>query len=180
MKGIVFTEFLDLVEARFSADMVDDIIDDSNVPSGGAYTAVAVYPHAEMVALVSSLSKLSGAPVGDLLRLFGHHLFGRFVQLYPVFFEGVSDSLSFLSMVQNVIHVEVKKLYPDAQLPEFRTLEHTEDKLVLQYISSRHLEELAEGLIGGCIDHFGDLIRVERSTQTLEGEPSEVFSLVRY
>ena len=27
MKGIVFTEFLEMVEEKFSADMVDDIID---------------------------------------------------------------------------------------------------------------------------------------------------------
>lgn len=33
MKGMVFTEFLEMVEAKFSADMVDDIIDDANPAS---------------------------------------------------------------------------------------------------------------------------------------------------
>ena len=45
MKGIVFTEFLEMVEDKFSADMVDDIIDDCDLASGGAYTAVGTYPH---------------------------------------------------------------------------------------------------------------------------------------
>jgi len=56
MKGVVFTEFLDMVEAKFSADMVDDIIDDAKLASGGAYTAVGTYPHSEMVALGVALA----------------------------------------------------------------------------------------------------------------------------
>ena len=54
MKGIVFTEFLEMVEDRFSLDMVDDLIDDCDLPSGGVYTAVGTYSHEEIVALVSA------------------------------------------------------------------------------------------------------------------------------
>ena len=39
MKGIVFTEFLDFVADRYGEDTVDDIIDASELPSAGAYTA---------------------------------------------------------------------------------------------------------------------------------------------
>jgi hypothetical protein len=49
MKGMVFTEFLEMVEAKFSADMVDDIISDSDLPNGGAYTSVGTYDHSELV-----------------------------------------------------------------------------------------------------------------------------------
>ena len=90
MKGVVFTEFLDMVEQRFSPDMVDDIIEDANLPSGGAYTAVGTYPHDEMVALVVALSARSGAAVPDLLRAFGEYLFGRFVQGYPGHFSAAT------------------------------------------------------------------------------------------
>lgn len=40
MKGVVFTAFLEMVASQFSEDMVDDIIDAAQLPSGGAYTAV--------------------------------------------------------------------------------------------------------------------------------------------
>ncbi len=36
MKGIVFTEFIELVEQTFSEDMVDDILEDCDLDSGGA------------------------------------------------------------------------------------------------------------------------------------------------
>ncbi len=67
MKGLVFTEFLDMVEQRFSADMVDDIIEASDLPSGGAYTAVGTYSHSEIVALVQQLAIRTGIAVPDLL-----------------------------------------------------------------------------------------------------------------
>lgn len=54
MKGMVFTEFLDFVAARFGDDMVDDIVEASPLESGGAYTAVGTYSHGEMVALCSA------------------------------------------------------------------------------------------------------------------------------
>ena len=74
MKGVVFTEFLEMVEARFSADVVDDIIDAANLPSGGVYTAVGTYPHEEIVALVLALAQQTGLSVRDLLLVFGEHL----------------------------------------------------------------------------------------------------------
>ena len=40
MKGIVFTEFLDLVEEKFGLEMVDTIIEQSNLDSGGVYTPI--------------------------------------------------------------------------------------------------------------------------------------------
>ncbi len=56
MKGIVFTEFIEMVESKFGFDMMDDIIESANLPSGGIYTAVGTYDHTEMVQLVIEIS----------------------------------------------------------------------------------------------------------------------------
>ncbi len=154
MKGVIFTEFLDMVEAKFSADMVDDIIDDADLPSGGAYTAVGTYPHEEIVSLVVSLSKASGLEVPVLIKIFGQHLFGRFYQLYPVFFPASQDTFDFLESIENHIHVEVRKLYPDAQLPSFATERVGQHTLIMTYRSPHPFADLADGLIAGCLAHF--------------------------
>ena len=62
MKGIIFTEFLEMVEKEFSAETVDTIIDNSNLESGGSYTSVGTYPHIEMVELVSNLPNRISSP----------------------------------------------------------------------------------------------------------------------
>jgi hypothetical protein len=160
MKGVVFTEFLEMVESRFSADMVDDIIEDAGIKSGGAYTAVGSYPFAEMVALVTALSQRSGLEPQALIYTFGHHLFGRFALLYPYSIQGCSGAFMVLGSIEKHIHQEVQKLYPDAQLPQIEVLSSDERCMVLLYSSPRCLAPLASGLIQGALDHFGEQGRI--------------------
>ena len=68
----------------------------------------------------------------------------------------------FLHAVQNFIHIEVKKLNPDAILPEFTFLYQDEDKLVLKYQSPRKLIHFCEGLIMGLAQHTGEPINIRQ------------------
>lgn len=164
MKGIVFTKFIEMVETEFSVDLADEMIESSDLPSGGSYTAVGTYDHNEMVAMLVTLSRLTGRPVPELLRAYGRYLFKQFAVLYPVFFEGVTSSIDFVARIEDVIHVEVRKLYPDAELPRFEVVEFTPDRLEIIYRSDRHLGDLALGLVEECIVHFGEAesVTVER------------------
>jgi hypothetical protein len=162
MKGVVFTEFLEMVEDRFDPAMADRIIQAAHVPSGGAYTAVGTYDHGEMWSLVAALSKATETSVPDLLRGFGQHLFGRFVAGSPQFFTGVGSAFDFLENLNRVIHGEVRKLYPDAELPHFEVLERKAGRMVLLYQSARHFGDLAEGLIQGCAEHFRESLSIRR------------------
>ncbi len=154
MKGLVFTEFMEMVEQTFSADMVDDIIEASALPSGGAYTAVGTYPHSEMVSLVQNLSRQTGVSAPDLIKTFGQYLFGRFIKLYPMFFINTPDAFDFLESIENYVHTEVRKLYPDAELPTFEIIRDGERSLTMIYRSQHPFAALAEGLIEGCLEHY--------------------------
>ncbi|MBK1828167.1 heme NO-binding domain-containing protein [Haloferula rosea] len=162
MKGIIFTEFLGLVEQKWDEDMVDDIIEACDLPSGGAYTAVGTYDHREIVALVSELSERSGVAVPDLLQVYGKHLFGKLAASYPEFVNKASSLLTFLEGVESYIHVEVRKLYPDAELPSFETRRPDPGVLEMIYRSSRHLDDVCHGLIEGSIAHFKTEASIER------------------
>jgi len=173
MKGIVFTKFIEMVEEQFSIDTAEEMIEACDLPNGGSYTSVGTYDHRELVALLLQLSKISGKPVPDLLRDYGKFLFGQFALLYPGFFKGVTSSLAFAAQIDDVIHVEVLKLYPDAQLPRFQTVSWTADELKLLYRSDRHLGDLAEGLLEACIAHFGEAgsVSLRRENLAEPGEP---------
>ncbi|MFY8022264.1 MAG: heme NO-binding domain-containing protein [Bacteroidia bacterium] len=165
MKGIIFTEFLDMVEKKFSIDMVDQIIEASHLSHGGSYTAVGTYPHTEMVELVVNLGKQTGIPVKDLLIQFGTHLFLKLAELYPQFVNEQFGLLPFLESIENHIHIQVKKLYPDAELPQFKTKLIHEKKLEMVYISERHFGDLAEGLLIGAITFFKQEASLKRERQ---------------
>jgi len=64
--------------------------------------------------------------------------------------------------VESYIHVEVRKLYPDAELPSFNCKRLSPSKLEMIYSSGRHFEDLCEGLIIGSMKHFKQVFTVER------------------
>ncbi len=165
MKGIIFTEFLDMVEMKFSIDTVDQIIEASNLESGGSYTSVGTYPHTEMTELVVNLGRVTGIPVKDLLIAFGNYLFNRLATMYPNFVVFENGLLSFLESIENHIHIQVKKLYPDAELPKFNTKLIHEKKIEMIYLSERHLGDLAEGLLMGAIEYFKQEASLKRERQ---------------
>lgn len=179
MKGIVFSEFIEMVEDTFSPEIADRIIEQADLPSGGAYTSVGTYDHTEIIELVSKLSKETDVPVADLVRAFGVHLAARFSSLYPGFFEGADSSFSFLETIEDHVHKEVRKLYPDAELPTFSTKRINDTRMDMVYESKRPFADLAQGLIEGCASHFGESVNVER-TDGREGELYKTrFSLTR-
>ena len=162
MKGMVFTEFLDMVEEKFSPAMADQIIEAAQGKTAGAYTAVGTYDHAELVRMILALGQATGLPVPDLMRGFGHHMAVRFAALFGAFFSTQNNVFDFLASVDSVIHVEVLKLYPDAELPSFKVLQRSGDHLAINYISSRHMHDLALGLIEGAAAHYGEAISVSQ------------------
>ena len=151
MKGVVFTEFADMVEAQFGLTTADAVMAKS--ASDGVYTSVGDYDYTELIAMVAELSRITGSPVADLVEAFGHYLFGRFVAGYSEMFAGVGGALDLLEQVEDKIHVEVRKLYPNAALPRFE-IERNGNVLQMRYSSPRCLGDLARGLIRGCLDHY--------------------------
>src|SRR5262245_13765039 len=151
-----------MVEARFTPEVADRMITAAAVPSDGAYTAVGTYDYHELIQLVAQLSRLTGIPSPKLVHTFGVHLFGRFVVAYPALFAGVTSAFSFLERIEEHIHGAVCKLYPDAELPMFVCDTATPGRLSMLYRSSRPFADLAEGLIAGCIAHFGEPILMHR------------------
>ena len=179
MKGIVFTELIDMVEATFGADLMDDVFDDCELESGGAYTAVGTYDHTELLEIVSVLSRHTDIPVKGLVFKYGHHLFSRFHELMPAFFEKLNNAFEFLESVHDYIHVEVKKLYPDAVLPSFQTERRDDHVLIMIYKSQCPFADFAHGLMQGCVDFYQENIVIEGEDKNTDGEFCRVFTLTK-
>ena len=180
MKGIVFCEFVEMVEQEFSPELADEIISGVQLESGGAYTAVGTYDHHEMLTLVTSLSEKTGMCVPDLVDAFGRYLFGRFVELYPEFFDNVEGAFDFLERIEEHVHTEVRKLYPDAELPTFETSRVSDDRMGMIYRSKRPFADLARGLIEGCVAHYGESVSVEMEDLSDDHRTHVRFTLKRH
>lgn len=172
MKGIIFTEFLEMVETEFGLEVLDTIIEDSDLHSGGVYTSVGTYDFQEMVKLLSHLSETVELPMGDLLYAFGQYLFASLGRVHPEVIKSYKSPIELLNSIEDHIHVHVRKLYPDAELPSFRILEKTDHSISMIYSSSRGLYKLAHGLIEKTFEHFNGSAQI--SFELLKEDGTEV------
>lgn len=160
MKGLVFTTFYSYCEERYGADVLDDIIEDANLPNKGAYTSVGTYPFEEMVSLITALVRKTGDSLPSVLEQFGRFCFGKWVTYVPAHFENKS-LFDILAGVDHFHETEVRKLYPDAELPSFKVESRNNQTLVLRYFSCKPLADLATGVIKGAAGHLGEQIEVK-------------------
>lgn len=154
MKGIVFTEFLELVEDKFGLETVDEIISNSELESGGVYTSVGTYSFSEMLQLLQNLSKKTNISIDNLLLVYAEHFFSVLENSYPGLLATYKDPIEMISSIENHIHVEVRKIYPDAELPTFIVEEKTENSLIMIYKSSRAMHHFGLGLMNKTFEHF--------------------------
>ncbi|QRM88831.1 hypothetical protein FG167_06155 [Lacinutrix sp. WUR7] len=161
MKGIVFTEFLELVEDKFGLEMVDNIISNSKLESEGIYTAVGTYSFSEMLQLLQHLSENTGISIDNLLLVYAEHFFSVIEKSYPGLLATYKDPIEMISSIENHIHVEVRKIYPDAELPTFEVVEKTENSLIMIYTSSRAMHHFGLGLMNKTFEHFNATAKIE-------------------
>lgn len=177
MKGVVFTELLDLVDEKFGPAVTERVLAACDLASGGAYTAVGTYDHAEVLQLVAALANETGVAGRDLVRAFGRHLFHRLIEFYPASVAGHTDPLAFAKTIQSHIHVEVRKLYPDAELPEVGWREVSDSEVRVTYQSTRPFADLCLGLLEGSVEHFG--VPTEVVVEKFDDPHAATFRLMR-
>lgn len=169
MKGIVFNLLEEVVTHEAGAEAWDDMLDETELK--GAYTSLGSYSDGELSQLVSAASSLLARPAAAVLCWFGRQAMPILVRRYPLFFEGHDGTRSFLLTVNDVIHREVRNVYPGAEVPEFTYADVPGEELVMHYRSRRRLCALAEGFILGAADHFGEKVQVTHRECMLRGEP---------
>lgn len=153
MKGIILTVLSDLVQEKYGLRTWDELIQKVNPKSGGSYTAAQSYDDIEVFQLIDEISKKINKSVPNVIRSFGEYMLLKMSKRYPDMFTG-KDIKEFLLSIDQVIHREVLKLYPDAQLPKFKYEDQKGQSLVMLYFSKRKLCTLAEGLISGAAIYY--------------------------
>lgn len=159
MKGVVFNILEDMVTEQGGLLMWQKVLDKVGVDGG--YTAVATYSDDELFSIVGAVVEELGVPAEEVIGAFGTYMFGQLARRYPVFIESCDDLFSFLESIDSVIHLEVRKLMTETQLPSIDCTRLGETELLINYRSPRKLCLLAEGLIYGAAEQYGNQIKIE-------------------
>jgi len=170
VKGIIFNVAEHTVTAEFGADVWDDLLTTAGLD--GAYTALGDYSIDELRALVSAASEKLELPAADVIRFVGRRGFPWLMQRYPEMATDHTSARSFVLSLNEVIHPEVRKLYPGADVPVFQQHSSDPGSLDIEYVSGRQLCFLAEGLTFGCADYFGETVSISQPKCQHNGDSS--------
>ncbi|WP_233269104.1 heme NO-binding domain-containing protein [Paraglaciecola sp. L1A13] len=179
MKGIIFVKLNQFVDELWGDEFWDELLQVADLPSNGIYTSVATYDDAELFTLVGLIMEKKSLTAQEAQIAFGQWMFEQLLQAAPPEAHKFTDVFKFLYGVQNVIHVEVKKLNPEAILPEFEFLEETPTTLSFHYISPRKLCYFCEGIVQGLASHTGQQVIVEQTECEHEGDARCVMKVTK-
>ena len=168
LKGIVFNVLEQVVSRDHGENTWDDLLSAAGLV--GAYTSLGSYPDEDLGKLVTAASEALHIPAQDVIRWFGREALPVLAQAYPAFFAPHTDTRSFLLTLNDIIHPEVRKLYPGADVPEFEFDVSSDGTLGMGYGSHRKLCSFAEGLIEGAAGWFGERAAISQPRCMLRGD----------
>jgi len=168
VKGIIFNLAEQVLTDAYGADTWDQLLEDAALD--GAFTSLGNYPDEQLVAIVGAAATRLEVDPAAVVRRIGDGAMPMLAARYPAFFAPHASTRPFLLTLNDIIHPEVRKLYPGADVPEFGFEEVGEHVLLLEYRSARQLCALAEGFVAGAAAHYGQTVAIEQPLCMVRGD----------
>ena len=175
MKGIVFNLLEEVVTRNHGAATWDALLDAADLD--GAYTSLGSYPDEDAGKLVVAAGKALGLEPREVLRWFGREAMPVLAQKYPGFFTPHATVRPFLLSLNSIIHPEVRKIYPGADVPVFDFEDAPDGALLMGYNSPRRLCALAHGFVEGAAGHYGEPVVFEHLRCMHRGDDKCLFRI---
>jgi len=163
VKGVIFNIFEEFVVEKWDEGTYEEILARCRFITREPFVGPGTYPDQDLLTLIASAVGELGVDQAELLRSFGRYLFHALAEKVPATMLDFAHPKDFLKSVEDIIHIEVKKLYRDAQPPRFTYLDPTPDRLTIEYRSPRRMYDLMDGLIEGVGERFNSPIQYERT-----------------
>lgn len=177
MKGIIFNLLEDFIVDGWGEERFERIMTGCPLHTKTAFVGPGTYPDSDLFAIVERTTAELGIDTPTALRAFGRYAMPKLAGRFDVFVRDHQHPKGFLRTLDGVIHVEVRKLFANAEPPRIWFEDPAPDQLLLHYHSKRKLCALFEGLLDGTADYFGVPFSRTQTACMLAGAPSCAFSL---
>jgi hypothetical protein len=175
LKGVVFNLLEELVRKEFGESEWHHVRQEADVDA--SFDSLTTYPDAELRKLVAAVAKRARITPGEALQWFGRYSMPLLATRYAALFDSQNSTRSFILTLNDIIHPEVMRRYPGADVPVFDFDTSVPDALTVGYQSPRKLCALAHGFIEGAADHYGEVVDVEQSTCMHRGDAKCTFQI---
>ncbi len=175
MKGIIFNLLEEVVRRDYGEETWERLLEAAQLD--GSYSALGNYPDEHILKLVTAASAALNTPADAIVRWFGRNALPLLAERYPEFFAPHRSTRTFLLTLNDIIHTEVRKLYPGADVPVFDYDTSSREVLQMGYRSPRKLCALAEGFIEAAAAHYGEEVTLEQTTCMMRGDERCLFRM---
>ena len=171
MKGEIFNLLESFTIERFGISVFETVWERTRprLETQSVFIGPGTYPDQDFLRIFTTVLEVVGIGAAVAQHEFGRFCFSRLLAKLPQEMREHPSARELLKSIDEVIHVEVRKIYRDAEPPRFTYVEPDARTLVLTYRSRRGLFDLVEGLVAGCGDHYGCAIEVSRQLLPDEG-----------
>ena len=172
MKGEIFNLLEVFIVENWGQETFEEIFEEvhAKLATKEPFVGPGTYPDSDLFAIAGSAAAKLNISLPEALRAFGKFCFPKLALKVPQFVSPFHHPKDFLLTLHNVIHVEVKKLYKDAEPPNFFYRDPAPSQLVMIYDSRRKLYDFVEGLLDGVSDYFKVPIQVRRTPVMQDGK----------
>ena len=164
MKGEIFNILEDFIVDNWGRDTFEEIFEEvhDKLITKEPFVGPGTYPDSDFMAIVAQAVAKLGVTLEQAVHAFGVYTFPKLAEKMPDYVAPYKHPKDFLLTLHDVIHVEVKKLYPDAETPSFEYRDEKENELVMIYHSKRKLYNFVEGMFESVGSYYNTPIQYER------------------
>lgn len=170
MHGLIFFYLQKFVDTAVGSASWEGIRS-SVATSAKKYLPSGVYPDADAVTMLTSLSETIGRPLPVVLEQFGTFLAPHLVKVAGTVIEPSWRTLDLIEHTESIIHAMIRTTTPGAAPPVLEAARQSPRELHMVYASGRRLCPLAVGLMRGIAAHYAETIRIEEPSCMLRGDP---------
>jgi hypothetical protein len=159
MHGLLFCQLEQFVSETHGRGVWAAMLGRAGLP-GQVFAADQAYDDADMLRLLDTAVQLLDTPAEALQETFGVYLAPQLLQLHQDLIRPGWRTLDVLLNAESLIHGAVRRRDPLAHPPQLLILQIGENRLQLNYRSSRELVATARGIIKGLGQHFGETVLI--------------------
>jgi predicted hydrocarbon binding protein len=159
---VIFAELKKFVDANMGDGAWKTLLKEAGL-GNRIYLPLKAYPDEEIVALVTTASRITNIPAGDLLKAYGEFIAVDLLKMYRAFLKPDWKTLDVIENTESQVHTRVRVNEVGARPPFLNAVRVSPTEVVVHYNSERKLCAVAEGVAIGMAKHFGETATVSQS-----------------
>jgi hypothetical protein len=176
--GTILTELQKYVVSKLGAEAWTNLKREAGV-TRLEYDALEIYPDAEVMALVTTASRLTGIPAPALLEDFGSFIAPDLLDMYWAVVQPEWRTLDVLEHTETAIHEVVRISQKGATPPYLAAERRSPNEVVIRYTSPRKLCPVAKGIIRGIAKHYEENVSLAEPSCMLRGDNACVLHVTK-